>query len=122
LIGIAGLHTERSAFVVSSSAVDAVRAGIHTPVALHIAGLAESILSEVVERTVLHAGSTEGESRNATGAVLGDNIAGSTGRVATRALVDGGLVESLGAVEGADASNHDVGALVITNTVVKDLS
>jgi hypothetical protein len=48
LIGIAGLDTQGSAFVESGSAVDAVRAGIDTTIALDIAGLAESIQSEVV--------------------------------------------------------------------------
>lgn len=122
LIGIAGLDTQGSAFVESGSAVDAVRAGIDTTIALDIAGLAESIQSEVVKRAILHAGSIEGKASDAAGAVLGDEIAGSAGRIAAGTLVDGGLVESLGAVEGADASNHHVGTLVVADAVVEDLA
>ena len=122
LVGVAGLHTQRSAFVISSSAVDAVGTGIHTPIAFSVAGLAETVLTKVVKRAALHASSVKGETANAAGTVLGDYVTSGAGGIAVSALVDGGLVESLSAVEGTDASNHHIGALVIADTAVKDLS
>jgi hypothetical protein len=55
LVGIAGLDTGRSAFVVSWSTVDTVAAGSSASIALRVAGCADSVKSEVVSRAGLHA-------------------------------------------------------------------
>lgn len=122
LVGVAGLHTQRSAFEVSSSTVDAVGTGIHTSITLSVAGLAETVLSEVVKRTAPHTSAVKSESADTAGTVLGNAFTSGTGGVAVGALVDGGLVESSSAVEGANTTDHHIGALVIADTVVKDLS
>ncbi len=126
LVGRAGLDTEGSAFVVASSTVDAVGAAAGAAVALRVAGDADSsaVVAEVVDGTVLDADSIQGESLadGTGGTVFGVDFAGETVGVAGGALVDGGLVESLGAVEGADSADHDVGALVVASSVVEDLA
>jgi hypothetical protein len=54
LVGIAGLDTGRSAFVVSWSTVDTVAAGSSASIALRVAGSAYSVKSEEVCGTGLN--------------------------------------------------------------------
>lgn len=46
-------------------------------------------------------------------------FAGGTGDIAGLAFVHGGFVEAVGAVEGADASDHHEGTLVVASSVVE---
>ena len=122
LVGIAGLTTRRSTFEESSSTVDTIGACIDATVAFRVTGLAKTVLAEEVEWAVSDASAIKGEASHTAGAVPGDDVAGSACGIAVGALVDGGFVESPGAVEGADAANHDIGALVIADAVEEDLS
>jgi hypothetical protein len=124
LIGVASFDACRSTFVVSWGTVDAVAAGSSAAIALSVAGSADSIKSEVVGGASLHACSIEGVSLTgrASGAVLGVDCAGGTAGVAGSTLVDGGLVKTISAVEGADTSDHHVWALGVAGTVVKNFA
>ena len=121
LVGVAGVLAEGAAAVEAGGTVDAVVALTHTAVAFRVAWLAHAVKSEEVLGAVLHAHTLVTVATHATGAVLGVSVAGLAGRVTSLALIDGGLVEASGAVEGADAANHDVGTLVVAGTVVEHL-
>jgi hypothetical protein len=122
LIGVTGLDAERAAFVESSSAVNAVVTDIDATAALSVAGLALTGLSEIVERAGLEAGTIEGRATDASGAVLGVDRASDASGVTCGAVIDGGLVKAVSAVEGADSTDHNIGTLVVTGTVVEDLA
>ena len=65
---------------------------------------------------------SKAEGALAGGAVVGVALASGALRGARLALVHGSLVESVGAVEGTDTTDHDVGASIVTGTVVEDLA
>lgn len=64
LVGRAGLDTKSTAFVVSSSAVDASTASSNAAIALSVTGNTDSggVVSEVVDGALSDANSVEGES------------------------------------------------------------
>ena len=65
---------------------------------------------------------SKAEGALAGGAVVGVALASGALRGARLALVHGSLVESVGAVEGTDTTDHDVGASIVTGTVEEDFT
>lgn len=123
-VRIACLDAGGTKFIVSDSAIETVAAGIDASFAFWVARFAFSINGKIVGGAVSHANSFQGKSefRFAGSAIVGINIAGSTHSVTSNTFVHLGLVKSFGTVEGADSTDHDVGAFIITISVVKNLS
>lgn len=58
----------------------------------------------------------------AGGTVAGVTLASETLTTAGSTVIHGGFVESIGTFEGADSTDHDVGALIVAGTRVKDFA
>ena len=111
-------------FIVSDGAINTVAAGVDASFAFWVARLAFSINGKIVGWAVSHANSFQSisEFRFAGSTVVGINRAGSAHGVTSFTFVHLGLVESFGTVEGANSTDHDVGAFIVASSVVEYLS
>jgi hypothetical protein len=125
LVGWACFNTKSSTFVVSGSTVDAIGAWSSASVTFWVTGNADSSwVSEKVGWTGLNTETVVGEtfSSRAGGTVLRIDLTSQAVRVASDTSVDGGFVKTFSTVKGTDSSDHDVGALIIASTIIKNLS
>ena len=116
-VGVASLDTLRTQFVVSNCAGNALVASVHTSLALRVAGFALSINSQIVCGAGVDTHSFHCVCSVVTSSTIAwVLVAGLASGVAVLTGVSGGFVETVGALEGADSSDHHVGTFVIAST------
>ena len=116
-VGVASLDTLRTQFVVPNCAGNALVASVHTSLALRVAGLAFSINSQIVcgagvDAHSLHCVCSSGTSSTVTWVIFASLASG----VTVLTGVSGGFVETVGAFEGTDSSDHHVRTFIIAST------
>ena len=101
-------------------AVDASVASSSASFALRAAGLALTFNGKIVDGAFSLAHSIESVSivSSTSSTVFRVSFASSTCNIASFALIDRSLVETFGAVECANASNHDERTFIIAGTVI----
>ena len=114
-VGMTGLDTGRTQFVVTDSTGNTLIASVDTSFAFWVAGFAHSVKSKVIGWASLDTNSFHGisEVRSASSTVAWVLFASCASRITCFTVVHGGFVETVGTLESTDSSDHHVGTFII---------